>query len=106
MLIKYYGYLPNNNDGHAPTAPDLTIIENCEGVVVHGGVYSKDATGPDINSVQVHLFYDNDDYIMQDLPPKKLITFFKNGCTHRLQVYGTAYVCNDNGETIEKVSLS
>jgi len=106
MIIKYYTYLPNNNDGHGPVAPDLIIIENCENVVVHGGIFGSNDTGPDINRSQIQNFLDNGDYIMQDLPPKKLITFAKGGFVQRLEVYGTAYVCNDDGKTVEKVSIS
>lgn len=102
MLIKYYGYIPES----APSSPDLFVIENASNVVVHGGIFKTNEHGPDINIVQNHLFYDKDSEIQSEKPFKKLISFFKDGCIHRLQVYGTAYVCNDNGETIEKVSLS
>lgn len=106
MLIKYYSYLPRNNDGHGQIAPDLTIIENVENVVVNGGVFQHDNIGPDFDKIKVNNFLDNFDYIMQDLPFKKLITFTKGGFLQRLEVYGTAYVCNDDGKTVEKVSLS
>lgn len=106
MIIKYYTYLPNNNDGHGPVAPDLIIIENCENVVVHGGIFGSDETGPNTNVIQRLILLDNNDYLMQDIPPKKLITFRKDGFVQRLEVYGTAYVCNDDGKTVEKVSLS
>jgi len=42
--------------------------------------------------------------IETDRPSKKLITFRKDGCIQRLAVYGTAYICNNDGETIEKVA--
>lgn len=106
MLIKYYGYDYANPEIPAPTAPDLFIIENIENVVVHGGVFGTDDHGPDINTVQIHRFYDRDSEIQAARPSKKLITFTKDGSVNRLQVYGTAYVCNNDGETIEKVSLS
>lgn len=106
MLIKYYSYLPNNNNGHAPVSADLTIIEKCENVIVHGGVYSLNDTGPESHTQIAFMFLDVFDYVLQDSAPCKLITFYKDGQLTRLAVYGTAYVCNNDGETIEKVSLS
>lgn len=106
MLIKYYSYLPNNNDGHGPVQPDLIIIEKAGNIVVHGGLYSHDDIGPEEQEVYASMFADCFDYILQDLPQKRLITFVKDGSLTRLSVFGTAYICNDNGETIEKVCPS
>lgn len=106
MLIKYYSYLPNNNDGHGPVQSDLTIIERCENLVVHGGIYSPDDFGPQSHDPLVYMFLDVHDYILQDSPKKKFITFYKEGQLTRLAVFGTAYVCNNDGETIEKVCPS
>jgi len=97
MLIKYYDYTLS-------PVSDLFIIENIENVVVHGAIFQPEEMGPDINQVQNHLFYDNDVLIETDRPSKKLITFRKDGCIQRLAVYGTAYICNNDGETIEKVA--
>lgn len=97
MIIKYYDYILS-------PVSDLFIIENVENVVVHGALFQSDDTGPDINQYQLHLFYDNDQLISNDKPSKKLITFRQNGVTCRLAVYGTAYICNNDGETIEKVA--
>lgn len=102
MLIKYYGYIPES----PPSSPDLFIIEDVTNLIVHGGIFNAFETGPDISVVQINLFYDKDAQIKAEEPFKKLISFVKNGEVNRLAVFGTAYVCNNDGETIEKVSIS
>ena len=34
----------------------------------------------------------------------KIVFFKKDGALHQLNVFGTAYICNNDGKTIEKVS--
>lgn len=101
MLIKNY-YSPNSQS----PALDLQIIEDVTGVLVHSGCFNGigDPTADGINSV-----YDN------RIPPNAAVTLppsivrhidftNKDGVRSRLIVTNHAYVCNDRGQTVEKVT--
>lgn len=102
MLIKYYKY------SETPAA-DLCIIEDVENVVVHGGLFELSSLGDDHAIISNHYLYDEKLYGTPrtpdvQMPMKKMITFRKDGILCRLSVVGTAYVCNNDGKTIEKVA--
>ncbi len=113
MIIKYYGYaFPQN----------LNIIEDVTDVLVHAGLHTakSDATpvGPDVDHAGIKNHYILDTYVELFGDPRsggtnepeapeflaaKFIDFTRNGIRSRLAVYGRAYVCNNDGKTIEKV---
>ena len=85
MLIKYY------------TTDERTIIlDNISDVHINSNpAFGDFALDPWV----VYSFDEPDDELLR---PNKVITFAKDGpCV--LYVFGTAYVCNDEGKTIEKV---
>lgn len=113
MLIKYYGFaFPNN----------LNIIDSVTDILVHAGLETATPEalpcGPHVDHAGIKntYLYDTDKELFGDprsggthepVQPKflaaKFIDFTRNGLRCRLSVYGYAYVCNDEGRTIEKV---
>lgn len=114
MIIKYYGYaFPQN----------LNIIEDVTDVLVHAGLHTATEdnipVGPNIDHAGIvnHYTYDLSNELFpgivaganlkaDDAPrflAAKFIDFTRNGIRCRLAVYGRAYVCNNDGKTIEKV---
>lgn len=83
MIIKYY-----TQDG------SLVIIENVEDVCVPSSPLV------DSSEDQDYAYFDFDPDALTE--PRKHITYAKEGpCV--LCVRGTAYICNNDGKTIEKV---
>lgn len=88
MIIKYYS-----------TDSTLTIIEDVTDIRVPAnpafGDYANDPW------LVFDFDHDNDTPVMPP-HPQKVISYAKDGpCM--LKVYGVAYICNDEGKTIEKV---
>lgn len=99
MLIKVYT--------HAfPTV--LHILENVTDVRIDKNIYPLGQMGS-IESPSIGAVYTFDDVVD---PPEQsqrpigncFIDFTRNGIRARLLVSNYAYVCNDDGRTIEKVS--
>jgi len=91
MIIKYY-----STDG------SLYIIEGVEDVAVpNNPVFGDYALDPR----KVFDFeHGNDENDRAPLNPQRIITYVKDGpCM--LKVWGVAYICNDDGKTIEKVGF-
>lgn len=92
MLIKYYAL--NGN---------LHIIENANSVSV--------ATRPSVNidsemKVPTLIFDDTDTVNDNKKYPCKIISFYdQNNEKWKLLVFNTAFICNNDGKTIEVVSL-
>lgn len=100
MIIKLY-------------APDekLFIIENARGVVVHGGLFvfnsvdelSDLAFGPDPKT-SLEIFYTIQEPQTSDGRYCKFIDYHNGeGVRKRILVEHLAFVCSDEGKTIEKV---
>jgi hypothetical protein len=83
MLIKYY-----NLQG------DIHIIEGIQDVSI-----PKD---PKDSSDDKWSIYSFDPSLDSGCSPPKIIEYAKDGPC-RLYVYGTAYICNDDGKTLHKV---
>lgn len=87
MLIKYY-----SQDA------SLHIIENVTAVRVPANPAMGDYA---LEPWQVFCF---DEELTRDQKPVKVISYEKDGpCM--LKVYGVAYICSDDGKTIEKVGF-
>ena len=97
MLIKVYSGSP---------AGKLNLIENCSDVVVDMNSYTPaqngdQARGGALDPVFWLDFYDSESVDTQN---NKFIDFTdKNGVRTRLRVTAFAYICNNEGKTIEKV---
>lgn len=101
MLIKYYTLAPTDRPSGS-----LHIIEGVSSVSVPQEVFSSGERPQDV----VHdsaTCYRLDNFGPEQQPNpffKKIITFKENDGTYGyLEVFGKAYVCNDDGKTIEKV---
>jgi len=92
MLIKLYT---------SGLAKDLHIIENVSSPVVHEGQYFYSNNGPRLEYPNI-LCEENE-------PPEdaqvKYISYSKDGRWQRLAVLNYAYICNDEGRTVEKVAI-
>ena len=94
MLIKYYTY-----DG------SLIIIDNVKDIEVPSGFVSYDPiqAGDDFKDYLFDNFLD-DSQLDIAIKRTRIITYSNGEGACRLIVCGTAYICNDDGKTIEKVS--
>lgn len=92
MIIKYYTL---------KSPSELFIIDNAQSVRVIQNIFSGLSSGPDASMVDIHVCYDSD----EDVHGKRVqfIDFTQDEVRHRLSVYGKAYICNDQGKTIEPV---
>lgn len=109
MLIKNYA-------GH-PAGNTLTIIEDVTDVIVHMGMFSLNSSGPQLEGlrkpttwvdtlavVDANAPCSRDNALETQANLQKFIDYTdKEGVRCRLCVYSFAYVCNDEGKTIEKV---
>lgn len=92
MLIKLYT---------SGLATDLHIIEGVSSPVVHHGQFNYSNNGP-------RLEYPNilcEENTPQDDAQVKYISYSKDGRWQRLAVLNYAYICNDEGRTVEKVAV-
>lgn len=98
MIIKNYC----NPKGMAPNpATDLQIIEDVTDVFVHAGCFSPDSIGTDDRPGPT-TFYGSDNQPMNTLT--RHVDFTRHGVRSRLVVTDHAYICNDRGQTVDKVS--
>lgn len=88
MIIKYY-----------TEDKTLIIIDKVEDVEVP----FKPAFGDYTDEAWKCYDFDNQDRDPNYRKPSKVITFAKDGMC-ALKVYGIAYICTDDGKTIEKVA--
>lgn len=83
------------------------LIDSAEDVVVHRNLFSNQSVGPDFGQINTLRYIDD--------PEKKaetdascdqfmFIDYVQKGIGTRLVIRNYAYVCNDDGKTIEKVS--
>ena len=112
MLIKYYGL----KFPHA-----LSILDEVTDVVVLGGIFTITkndiSAGPDSHEIKNHYIHDKDEDIFPkhfqaakdvgfpeiDTRHVQYVDFTRNGLRCRLSVFGHAYICNNEGKTIQKV---
>ena len=98
MIIKNY-----TSPGSLTPALDLQIIENVTDVFVRAGCYSaaNGAEGMGESGSPTTVYGD------ERVDPNKFtrhVDFSREGVRCRLIVTNHAYICNDRGQTIEKVS--
>lgn len=88
MIIKLYA---------RGATPHLHIIEGVSQVSVDARTTKSDVFGFDgaVTTQYEHLNHDDEDC--------RLITFVSEGTVKSLLVYNKAYICNDEGKTIEAV---
>jgi hypothetical protein len=98
MLIK--NYLSQN---HESPCLDCQIIDGCEDVVIYANFFNRGEIG-DLNVASVVSVIDQGDCLWEEDRFCRHIDFTKNSVRTRLIVKNHAYVCNDQGKTIEKVS--
>jgi hypothetical protein len=93
MLIKLYDSMPSN---------DLHIIEGVSGVTVHSGTFLKRNNGP---CEVIGMEYDYQPSASEETEVRYISFNNMDGILTRLRVYNLAYVCNDQGKTIETVRV-
>lgn len=97
MIIKNY----SNPKGPAVPAANLQIIEDVTDVYVHACCFNPQSTGNTDESGPT-TFYGTEDQPMNVLT--RHIDFTRYGVRSRLVVSNHAYICSNEGKTIEKVS--
>ena len=99
MLIKLYVKL-----SEGPTT-EMHIIDNVSDVVCYDKVYSGRHKGPHMDSEflrpQVHMDYGK----FKEERMFQYIDYNQHGVACRLLVDNMAYVCNNEGKTIEKITV-
>lgn len=115
MIIKNYNAPVMHDTTHAPDALDVQIIDGCTDVYVHSKLFDEDARGP--NDFMIEKFmYGQNSFTAEQMacigstsngprPQIRFIDFTRNGLRNRLGIYRHAYICNDEGRTVEKVSV-
>lgn len=95
MLLKNYDSVPGR----------IHYIENISDVVVHMSVYRSHETGPELSRAAPNspVVFRN----TEELDPDKNIKFIdytdSHGVRTRLSITAFAYLCNDRGQTVEKI---
>ena len=97
MIIKNY----HQPKGPTKPASDLQIIEDVTDVLVYAGCFNPSSIG-DIGEAGVTTVYGSENQPANSLT--RHIDFTRNGIRARLIVTDHAYICNDQGKTVEKVS--
>jgi len=102
MIIK--NYCNSKSQVQVMPAADLQILEDVTDVFVHAGCFSPDTIGDDAHHGHggPTSFYGTDDQPINTLT--RHIDFTRHGIRCRLLVTNHAYICNDRGQTVEKVS--
>jgi hypothetical protein len=90
MLIKYY----NLDD-------DIYIIEGVQDVTIPSKESADRQATQDVEGFNEFNF----DKVVSALAPLRFIEYAKDGPC-RLFVYGTAYICSDDGKTIHKLEVN
>jgi len=92
MLIKVYTIWTE----------DLFILENVSDVKIHANCKNYPPETGSLSDPSTQIVYDQcaDG---EKYPPAKVIDFTQDNLRKRLYVFNKAYVCNDRGQTIEKV---
>ena len=99
MIIKNYC----NPKGSIPPAANLSILEDVTDVFVHAGCFNADSIGDMIgDGCGPTTFYGTDHQPINTFT--RHIDFTRHGIKCRLVVTNHAYICNDRGQTVEKVS--
>lgn len=102
MIIKNYH---NPKGTILKPGADLSIIEDVTDVLVHAGCFNPENIGSAStvsNSNDPTTFYGTDNEPINGLT--RHIDFTRRGVKCRLVVTAYAYICNDEGKTVEKVS--
>lgn len=92
MLIKYYTL-------NFPA--DTYILDSVSNVRVINNIFTGLTSGPSADMIDLHLCYDSD--AVAQGKNVQFIDFTQDGVRCRLPVYGKAYICTDQGKTIEPV---
>lgn len=102
MIIKHY---PKELGGC------INIYEDVTDVLIHQNLFNGTELGPELGGdmqPRYHISPVVPDYgygkADDTISTVRFIDFTRNGIRTRLRVDGTAYVCNDSGRTIEKVT--
>lgn len=95
MIIKDY----TTKSAQSP-ALDLFILDACEDVFIHAGLHARGHIG-DIEKAGVTSVIPSDEVHCENFC--RHIDFTRYGVRTRLLVTNHAYICNDQGKTIEKV---
>lgn len=98
MIIKNY----HQPKGEPRPALDIQIIEDITDVLIYASVYSADKPMLGAEEAGVTSLYGGDNQTSNRL--NRHIDFTRNGVRSRLVVTDYAYICNDQGKTVEKVS--
>lgn len=100
MIIK--NYCNPKGKSMAPAA-NLQIIEDVTDVFVHAGCFNPESIGDMLgDGGGPTTFYGTEDQPFNTLT--RHIDFTRHGVKCRLIVTNHAYICNDRGQTVEKVS--
>lgn len=105
MIIKNYHQpklagVPHNSPS---PANDLQIIEDVTDVLVYAGCFSAATIGENIgDGAGPTSVYGTENQSLHNL--NRHIDFSRRGVRCRLIVTDHAYICNDEGRTVEKVS--
>lgn len=103
MLIKNYVF----DQDCAPAGGKVNIIEKVTDVTVHMNPYAGAENGPRLEGPAMPTTW-----IEQSAPSNPNDYFYfvdytdKNGVRSRLKVTAYAYICNDEGKTVEKVGVN
>ena len=102
MIIKNYcNPKPVSHEPYLPpVAANLQIIEDVTNVFVHAGCFNPERPCSDGNDPTT--YYGTENQPMNTMT--RWVDFTRYGVRCRLVVTDRAYVCNDEGKTVEKVS--
>lgn len=101
MIIKNYC---NPKSLSQMPAADLQIIEDVTDIYVHANCFSPQGIGPSNipDGSGPTTYYGTEDHVVNSMT--RLIDFTRHGIRCRLVVTNHAYICNDRGQTVDKVS--
>lgn len=110
MLIKIYTFPFSSVDTDSASSEQLHIIDNVQDVVIHQGNYAppEDLGLPVMHNIPwgPQPSFPIDAYESTGSTPSvRIIDYSKNGERRRALVKLLAYVCNDQGKTIERVEV-
>lgn len=96
MIIKYYT---------SGTPENLYILEDCTDINVHGNIYDRGDVGPMPQDISTFYAYESPAELESSSKPFgcKIIDFTRKSIRSRLYVYGRAFICFEEGSTVEKV---
>jgi hypothetical protein len=92
MIIKAYELMQTPTD-------KIHIFDHVTDVIVDTNIYSSDFKGVEYVPSVIH----TGENVTSD-QERCHVDFTRDGIRHRLIVFGHAYICSDDGKTIQKVS--